>query len=124
MNASPTIRRIIGISLVLLSAGVISSLYVWGSTTAYGVLGGGAVMFLSFLGGGWAIHRAGQAASMGAGRAATGLVLLKLPVLGCALWMLFQRFEPVAVVAGGSVVLLSIVLSAMVQIALPVGEEA
>ena len=99
--------------------------FAWfGVGEALGVVAGGVVMLLSFVGGGWSLQRAGQAAAGGSARLAAGLVVLKLPILGLALWMLFQRFDPIAVVAGGSVVMVSIFASAVVQAAVPVGEEA
>ena len=96
----------------------------YGQDIALGVLGGGLVMFLSFVGGGWAVHRVGQAAEQGFQRGAAALVVLKLPILFAALWMLFQRFDPIAVVVGGSAVMLSIVLSAVFEMANPIRKEA
>ena len=124
MTTPPMIRRIIPIAIGLLGSGAIAAFAWFGAGEALGVVAGGAVMLLSFVGGGWSLRRAGQAAAGGSARLAAGLVVLKLPVLGLALWMLFQRFDPIAVVAGGSVVMVSIFVSAVVQVAVPVGEEA
>ena len=124
MNKTPMIRRIMRLSVGLLIVGVVCAQMLYGQDIAFGVLGGGFVMFLSFIGGGWAVHRVGQAAEQGFKRGAAALVVLKLPVLFGALWMLFQRFDPFAVVAGGSVVMLSIVLSAVFEMANPIRKEA
>ena len=124
MNKTPMIRRIIRLSVGLLVAGVAYAQVAFGQDIALGVLGGGLVMFLSFVGGGWAVHRVGQAAEQGFQRGAAALVVLKLPILFAALWMLFQRFDPIAVVVGGSAVMLSIVLSAVFEMANPIRKEA
>ena len=87
-------------------------------------LGRRVVMFLSFLGGGWSVHRIGQAASAGATGGAAAIVILKLPILCIALWTLFTHFDPMAVVAGGSVVMVSIVLAAALELATPSRKEA
>ena len=123
MNKTPMIRRIIRLSVGLLIAGVVCAHVTVGQEAALGVLSGGLVMFLSFIGGGWAVHRVGQAAEQGFKRGAAGLVVLKLPLLCIAIWTLFQHFDPIAVVAGGSVVMLSIVLSAVLETAYPIGKE-
>ena len=124
MKTPPMIRRIIPIAIGLLAAGAVAAFAWFGAGEAIGVFAGGVVMLLSFVGGGWSLQRAGQAAAGGSARLAAGLVVLKLPILGMALWMLFQRFDPLAVVAGGSVVMVSIFVSAVVQAAVPVREEA
>ncbi len=124
MNKTPMIRRIIRLSVGLLIAGVVYAQVTFGQDIALGVMGGGLVMFLSFVGGGWAAHRVGQSAEQGFQRGAAALVILKLPMLFGALWMLFQRFDAIAVVVGGSVVMLSIVLSAVFEMANPIRKEA
>ena len=43
-------------------------------------------------------------------------MILKLPILCIALWTLFTHFDPMAVVAGGSVVMVSIVLAAALEL--------
>ncbi len=124
MNTTPMIRRIIPLSVGLIALGATAGAVWFSANAALGVAGGGVVMLLSFIGGGWSLHRAGQAAAHGSTRMAAGLVLLKLPVLGLALWWLFQRFDPIAVVAGGSVVMVSIVLSALAETVGLVRKEA
>ena len=124
MNTTPMIRRIIPLSVGLIAVGAMVGAVWFGTQVAVGVAGGGVVMLLSFIGGGWSLHRAGQAAAHGSTRMAAGLVLLKLPVLGMALWWLFQRFDPIAVVAGGSAVMVSIVLSALAETSGLIRKEA
>ncbi len=124
MNTAPMIRSVIRLSVGLLLLGVVVAHMTVGRDVAMGVLGGGVVMFLSFLGGGWSVHRLGQAASAGATGGAAALVILKLPILCIALWTLFNNFEPMAVVAGGSVVMISIVLAAALEWATPSRKEA
>ena len=70
-------------------------------------------MMGSFLFGGWTAARLGQMATSGVSGGAALLVVLKLPVLGLSLWVLFKHFDPFAVVAGGSVVVLSIFLATL-----------
>ena len=61
MTTPPMIRRIIPIAIGLLGAGAIAASH--GSVRrGPGVVAGGAVMLLSFVGGGWSL-RAGQAAA-------------------------------------------------------------
>ena len=124
MNTAPMIRSVIRLSVGLLLLGVVVAHMAAGREIAMGVLGGGIVMFLSFLGGGWSVHRLVQAASAGATGGAAALVILKLPILCVALWTLFRHFEPMAVVAGGSVVMISIVLAAALDWATPSRKEA
>ena len=118
------IRSVIRLTVGLLLLGVVVAEVTVGRDVATGVLGGGIVMFLSFLGGGWSVHRIGQAASAGATGGAAALVILKLPILCIALWTLFKHFDPMAVVAGGSVVMISIVLAAALELATPSRKEA
>ena len=115
MTTAPMIRSVIRLTVGLLLLGVVVAEVTVGRDVATGVLGGGIVMFLSFLGGGWSVHRIGQAAA---------LVILKLPILCIALWTLFKHFDPMAVVAGGSVVMISIVLAAALELATPSRKEA
>ena len=124
MTTAPMIRSVIRLTVGLLLLGVVVAEVTIGRDVATGVLGGGIVMFLSFLGGGWSVHRIGQAASAGATGGAAALVILKLPILCIALWTLFKLFDPMAVVAGGSVVMISIVLAAALELATPSRKEA
>ncbi len=124
MTTAPMIRSVIRLTVGLLLLGVVVTEVTIGRDVATGVLGGGIVMFLSFLGGGWSVHRIGQAASAGATGGAAALVILKLPILCIALWTLFKLFDPMAVVAGGSVVMISIVLAAALELATPSRKEA
>ena len=124
MTTAPMIRSVIRLTVGLLLMGVVVAEVSIGRDVAAGVLGGGIVMFLSFLGGGWSVHRIGQAASAGATGGAAALVILKLPILCIALWTLFKHFDPMAVVAGGSVVMISIVLAATLELVTPSRKEA
>ena len=124
MTTAPMIRSVIRLAVGLLLVGVVVAQVSAGREVAAGVLGGGVVMFLSFLGGGWSVHRIGQAASAGATGGAAAIVILKLPILCIALWTLFTHFDPMAVVAGGSVVMISIVLAAALESVTPSRKEA
>ena len=55
---------------------------------------------------------------------AAGLSVLKVPALVMAIWMLLQHFDPIAVVIGGSVVMISVVLQASLEILNTVPEDA
>ncbi len=124
MNTAPMIRSVIRLTVGLLLLGVTVTYVVAGRDMAEAVLGGGIVMFLSFLGGGWSVHRIGRAASAGATGGAAAIVILKLPILCLALWTLFKNYDPMAVVVGGSVVMVSIVLAAGLEWAAPARKEA
>jgi hypothetical protein len=124
MKKAPMIRSVIRLAIGLLIVGVIAAEFSVGRDAALGVLGGGLVMILSFVGGGWAVHRLGQAAEAGMSGGAAGVVVLKLPALGLAIWTLFKHFDPIAVVAGGSVVMLGLVFVGIAQMTAPLRKEA
>ena len=121
MSQDPMIRKVIQLAIRLLIAGVVIAAIVYDTKIAAGVLCGGALMFGSFLFGGWTASKMGQS---GMSQGAAGLVALKLPALGLGLWVLMQRFDAIAVVAGGSVVMLSIVFAALAGQAAPIRKEA
>jgi hypothetical protein len=107
--------------LSLLSVGAWA---VVGANAALGVLLGGVVMLLSFALGGLAVRRLSQAAEAGMTGGGAGLSMLKLPALVMAIWLLLERFDPIAVVIGGSVVMISVVLQASLETLSAVPEDA
>ena len=121
MSQDPMIRKVIQLAIRLLIAGVVIAAIMFDAKTAAGVLAGGALMFGSFLFGGWAASKMGQS---GMSQGAAGLIAMKLPILGLGLWVLMQRFDAMAVVAGGSVVMLSIVLAALAEQPVTARKEA
>ena len=116
MKAAPMIRNLVGIASGLIVLGVVVAQGLYGPDAAHGVLWGGIVMMSS-----WTLRNfGGSGQSVGA----SALTVLKLPLLCMVLWKSFQYFDPVSVIAGGSVVMLSIVLSAVFDVARPVEKEA
>jgi hypothetical protein len=115
MIKTPIIRSIIQLAVGLLLVGTIGAFIFVDQDAALGVLCAGLVMMGSFVFGGWTAARLGQMATYGVSAGAALLVVLKLPVLGLSLWMLFKHFDPLPVVAGGSVVVLSIFLATLLQ---------
>ena len=120
MVQDPMIRRVMRLATFGLVAGVSIAAMVLGMDWAAGVLAGGLLMFGSFLFGCWTVSKMDN----GAGHAAAGLVTLKLPVLGIAIWTLLGHFETFAVVLGGSVMVGSIVLVAVMDMAALSRQEA
>jgi len=120
MRQDPMIRRVMRLATVGLVAGVSVAALVWGMDWAAGVLAGGLLMFGSFMMGCWLVSKMDNGAAHGA----AGLVALKLPVLGLAIWTLLGHFETLAVVVGGSVMVGSIVLVAVKDVAAPTRMEA
>jgi hypothetical protein len=115
MIKTPMIRSIIQLAVGLLSIGVLVAFIFVDGDAALGMLASGLVMMGSFVFGGWTVARIGQMASAGVSAGAAVVAVLKLPVLGLSLWMLFKNFDPLAVVAGGSVVMMSIVLATLLE---------
>lgn len=115
MIKTPMIRSIIQLAVGLLAVVTLAGLVFVGQDAAVGVLCAGLVMMGSFIFGGWTSARIGQMASAGVSAGAAMVAMLKLPVLGLSMWMLFKHFDPLAVVAGGSVVVVSIVLISLFQ---------
>lgn len=113
MIKTPMIRSILQLAVGLLLVGTVGAFIFVDQDAALGVLCAGLVMMGSFLFGGWTAARLGQMATSGVSGGAALLVVLKLPVLGLSLWVLFKHFDPFAVVAGGSVVVLSIFLATL-----------
>jgi hypothetical protein len=120
MRQDPMIRRVMWLATVGLMVGVSIAAMVFDMKLAAGILAGGLLMFGSFIFGCWAVSKMGT----GASRGAAGLVAMKLPILGLGIWTLFGHFEPLAVVIGGSVMVGSIVLAAVIDMAAPVRMEA
>jgi len=115
MIKTPMIRSILQLAVGLLLAGTVGAFIFVDQDAALGVLCAGLVMMGSFIFGGWTAARLGKMATSGSSAGAALLVVLKLPVLGLSLWVLFKHFDPFAVVAGGSVVVLSIFLATLLQ---------
>ena len=124
MNTTHPIRSVFSMAIGLLSLLVMGAWLVIGVNAGLGVLMGGVVMLLSFALGGLAVRRVSQAAEAGMTSGAAGLSVLKVPALVMAIWMLLQHFDPIAVVIGGSVVMISVVLQASLEILNTVPEDA
>jgi hypothetical protein len=124
MTKNTMIASVIRRALGLLIIGVVIAFFGFDAGTAQGVLGGGVVMILSFFAGGFAVQRIGEAAAAGFTGGAAGVVVLKLPVLGLAIWALMTHFGPLAVVAGGCVVVTAIVFSGVSELVMPISREA
>ncbi len=120
MRQDPMIRRVMWLATAGLMVGVSVAAIVFDMELASGILAGGLLMFGSFIFGCWTVSKMGTAGSHGA----AGLVAMKLPVLGLAIWTLFGHFDPLAVVLGGSVMVVSIVLVAVMNLAAPTRMEA
>jgi hypothetical protein len=120
MRQEPMIRKVMWLATVGLMVGVSIAAITFDMDVASGVLAGGLLMYGSFIFGGWAVSKMEHGASHGA----AGLVTMKLPVLGLAIWTLFGHFDPLAVVIGGSVMVGSIVLAAVIDMATPARMEA
>jgi hypothetical protein len=112
MSQNLMTRKVIRLAMGLLIAAVVITTLCFDAKTAAGVLGGGLLMLGSFLFGAWTVSKMGQP---GVSQGAAGLVVLKLPILGLALWALMQRFDAIAVVAGGSLLMVSIFISAFIE---------
>ena len=115
MKNDPMIRSISRLAVGLLIVGSAVAAAFAGPSAAAGFVGGGLAMMGSFWFGGVAANRLGQMADAGLNTKASVLVVMKLPVLGLVLWTLFKNFEPLAVVAGGSIVIVSIVLATFLE---------
>jgi len=115
MKNDPMIRSISRLAVGLLIVGSAVAAAFAGPSVAAGFVGGGLAMMASFWFGGVAANRLGQMADAGLNSKASVLVVMKLPVLGLILWTLFKNFEPLAVVAGGSIVIVSIVLATFLE---------
>lgn len=124
MTTTHPIRSVFSMAIGLLSLLSVGAWAVVGANAALGVLLGGVVMLLSFALGGLAVRRLSQAAEAGMTGGGAGLSMLKLPALVMAIWLLLERFDPIAVVIGGSVVMISVVLQASLETLSAVPEDA
>jgi len=115
MIKTPMIRSILQLAVGLLSVVALVAFIFVDGNAAMGVLAAGLVMMGSFVLGGWTVARIGQMASAGVSAGAALIAVLKLPVLGLSLWVLFENFAPFPVVAGGSVVVASIFLATLLE---------
>jgi hypothetical protein len=115
MIKTPMIRSIIQRAVCLLLVGALVAFIFVDGDAAMGVLCAGMVMMGSFVFGGLTVARIGQMASAGVSAGAALIAVLKLPVLGLSLWMLFKHFDPFPVVVGGSVVVVSIILTTLLE---------
>jgi hypothetical protein len=122
---TPTlIHNVTRLAIGLLTIGTVIAYFGFGISVAQGVLGGGVVMILSFLGGVVAVGQLGVTAKQKGSGISAVLVALKVPVLGLAIFALFRHFGPIAVVVGGSVVIMALVFAGLAEIVMPVGKEA
>ena len=101
-----TIRTVALSALSLLVAFALAGMAYGGPGFALGVLASGLVMLGSLGLGALLVDRAAATGSVGASL----LITFKLPLVGIAVWLLLQRFPPLAVVAGGSVLVTAILL--------------
>ena len=101
-----TLRPILLKAVALLLGGTGLAAWAADHRFALGFLLSGLLMTGS-LGLGWFLTRNPD-------RPLTALASLKLPVLGLGIWTLLQRFDVLAVVLGGSVLIAAIVLHAAV----------
>ena len=125
MNHHSLIAEIRSLALILLALFVAGSIGLIDVGFGLGVALGGATMLGSFEIGNRMVVRLGQQVQAGLSPKAAGLVLFKLPVVGAVLWLLLTRFDPYAIVLGGSVVVLAIIGTAVVGLfrTTAVGEE-
>ena len=124
MTIPTPIRSVFRMATGLLSLLVMGAWMIVDSDAGFGVLMGGVVMLLSFAFGGWTVRRVSEAAEAGMTGGAGGLAMVKLPALVMAIWMLLERFDPISVVVGGSVVTIAVVLQASIESMSTVPEEA
>lgn len=80
---------------------------------AQSVLVGGLAMLLSFGASVWLSRRVSAAVDQGFSSGASGLIMVKLPVLIIVLWGLFVRFDVLGVVLGGCVMVSAVVIDAI-----------
>jgi hypothetical protein len=80
---------------------------------AQSVLAGGLAMLASFGASVWLSRRVTAAVEQGFSTGASGLILVKLPVLVIVLWGLFDRFDVLGVVLGGCVMVSAVVIDAV-----------
>ncbi len=124
MTIPTPIRSVFRMATGLLLLLVVGAWQLVSVDAGFGVLMGGVVMLLSFAFGGFTVRRVSQAAEAGMTGGASGLAMVKLPALVMALWMLLERFDPISVVIGGSVVTIAVVLQASFETLSTVPEEA
>ena len=123
MMANPLIRSVLRMAIGLLVLLTIGGALAQGNDFGAGVMMGGVVMLLSFMLGGRLVSKLSDAASAGVVGGGGGVAMVKLPVLVLAIWALVERFDPLAVVLGGSVVTIAIVLVASGEVMRQVPEE-
>lgn len=115
MIKTPLIRSVLSLAIGLLAALTLGGTMVMDGGFGLGVLMGGVVMVLSFLMGGRTVQRVSEAVEAGRTGGAAGVAMIKLPLLVLAVWMLLERFDPMAVALGGSVVVVAVVLVASAE---------
>lgn len=101
-----TIRTVALSTLALLVAFTAGGAVYGGGLFALGVALSGLVMLGSLGLGALLVGRASASGSVGSSL----LVTLKMPLVGVAVWLLLQRFPPLAVMFGGSVLVIAILL--------------
>jgi hypothetical protein len=110
---SATIPRVIRTAMGLLVVAVSLGGVFAGVGFAQSVLVGGLAMLASFGASVWLSRRVTAAVEQGFSTGASGLILVKLPVLVIVLWGLFERFDVLGVVLGGCVMVSAVVIDAV-----------
>jgi hypothetical protein len=110
---SATIPRVIRTAMGLLVVAVSLGGVFAGVGFAQSVLAGGLAMLASFGASVWLSRRVTAAVEQGFSTGASGLILVKLPVLVIVLWGLFERFDVLGVVLGGCVMVSAVVIDAV-----------
>lgn len=113
MATSATIPRVIRTAMGLLVVAVSLGGVFAGVGFAQSVLAGGLAMLASFGASVWLSRRVTAAVEQGFSTGASGLILVKLPVLVIVLWGLFDRFDVLGVVLGGCVMVSAVVIDAV-----------
>ena len=120
MNLDPMIHKVMWLAIAGVIVGAALSFMSGGVESAKGFTAGGLLMFGSFFYGCWIVSKMGTRAPAGM----TGMVTMKLPVLGLAIWTLLRHFEPLFVVMGGCVVMGSVVVTAIMDMVATIRTEA
>jgi len=113
MAQMATIPRVVRTALGLLVVVVaLGTLWV-GTDFGAAALAGGVAMLASFGASAFLARRLSAAVEQGFSSGASGLMMIKLPVLVIALWVLFERFDVLGVVVGGTVVVAAVIIDAV-----------
>ena len=113
MAQTATIRRVVRTAIQLLAVAVVLSTALVGTAFGASVLAGGVVMLASFGVSALMARRVSAAVEKGHTSGASGATMIKLPVLMLVIWALFERFDVLGVVVGGSVMVAAVVIDAI-----------